>query len=162
MLQERPVDTLRGPSAWIWVFFGLMVGLVLILVLAWWQRRREQEEAVISLPSPSPIPQRSSNLSERQEDQLEEGKIEPEDLKLIEGIGPKIEQLLYEAGIQTYAQLAATEPERLREILRNAGPRFRLADPATWPEQAKLAAEGKWDELRALQASLKGGRRQQR
>ncbi len=83
---------------------------------------------------------------------------EPDDLKVIEGIGPKIEQLLHEAGILTYKDLASAKVETLEAVLEKAGPRFRLADPATWPKQAALAAEGRWDDLKKLQDSLKGGR----
>ncbi len=89
---------------------------------------------------------------------VEETPPTPDDLKVIEGIGPKIERLLHEAGILTYAQLAATDVERLREILTEAK-LINIADPTTWPEQAALAAAGKWDELKALQDELKGGRR---
>jgi predicted flap endonuclease-1-like 5' DNA nuclease len=83
--------------------------------------------------------------------------VEREDLKIIEGIGPKIESILNNAGILTFAQLAANDPVELKQILETAG--LRLGDPTTWPEQAKLAAEGKTDELQALQDQLKGGRR---
>lgn len=81
----------------------------------------------------------------------------PDDLKLIEGIGPKIDALLKAAGISTFAQLAATDVSRLRELLGDG--RFRIADPTTWPEQAGLAAEGKLDELKALQDRLSAGRK---
>ncbi|WP_411855390.1 hypothetical protein [Roseiflexus sp.] len=60
------------------------------------------------------------------------------------------------AGITTFAQLAALEPARISEILRAS--RIRVAFTDTWPEQARLAAEGKWDELTALQAQLTAGR----
>jgi len=82
----------------------------------------------------------------------------PDDLQVIEGIGPKIKEVLSRHGIRTFKQLAETPVERLREILAQAGERFRLADPATWPKQAKLAAERRWEELKKLQARLKGGR----
>ncbi len=85
--------------------------------------------------------------------------IAPEDLKVVEGIGPKIEQILHAAGILTLAMLAETEIDVLRQILAEAGPRFRLADPSTWPQQARLAAVGDWDALQALQDTLSGGRR---
>lgn len=81
-----------------------------------------------------------------------------DDLKIIEGIGPAIARLLNENGITTLAQLADTSPSRLNEILTGAGLN-RLADPATWPDQAALGAAGKWDELQQLQGTLKGGRR---
>jgi predicted flap endonuclease-1-like 5' DNA nuclease len=75
----------------------------------------------------------------------------------IEGIGPKIETLLHEAGLRTYRQLADASMERLQEILHAAGDRFRLHDPTTWPDQAGLAADGKWEELREYQKYLNGG-----
>jgi len=79
-----------------------------------------------------------------------------DDLKVIEGIGPKIASVLQSAGINTFAQLAATDPARLETILRDAS--LHLADPATWPEQARLAAAGDWIAFDALTARLKGGR----
>lgn len=81
-----------------------------------------------------------------------------DDLKLIEGVGPKIETLLKEAGIQTWAELAEADVERLKEILDAAGPRYQIHDPSTWPAQAKFAAEGKFDELKEYQDMLIGGR----
>ncbi len=81
-----------------------------------------------------------------------------DDLKRIEGIGPVMERVLNEAGITTFADLAARTPEELQAILDAAGVR-RITSPETWPEQAKLAAEGRWEELAALQDTLKGGRR---
>ncbi len=89
----------------------------------------------------------------------EEAPASPDDLTRIEGIGPKISGLLHEAGITTFAQLAATDVETLRQILVRAGRRFAMASPETWPEQAELAAKGAWDALKALQDQLKGGRR---
>jgi NADH-quinone oxidoreductase subunit I len=82
-----------------------------------------------------------------------------DDLKVIEGIGPRIAALLQGAGITTFAQLAETEVSRLEQLLVEANLR-RLADPATWPEQAKLAAAGDWDAFNALTQQLKGGRRE--
>lgn len=82
-----------------------------------------------------------------------------DDLTRIEGIGPKISGLLQEAGISTFADLAETGDDRLRDIMSEAG-LAALADPATWAEQARLAAEGQWERLEALQNELKGGRRE--
>ena len=83
---------------------------------------------------------------------------ESDDLKRIEGIGPKIEEVLNAAGIQTWTTLASTEPGKLKEILENAGGRFRMHSPYTWPLQARLAAAGRWDELDEYQEELKGGK----
>ncbi|MCU0354187.1 MAG: hypothetical protein MUD08_10690 [Cytophagales bacterium] len=80
-----------------------------------------------------------------------------DDLKKIEGIGPKIEGLLHGKGIYTFAQLAASKENELRGILTEAGPRFKMHNPASWMEQASLAAVGDWDKLETLQDSLKGG-----
>ncbi|MBK7407513.1 MAG: hypothetical protein IPJ40_05155 [Saprospirales bacterium] len=81
-----------------------------------------------------------------------------DDLKLIEGVGPKIEKLLKEAGIRTFQDVVNSSAEKIREILDASGPNFKLADPTTWGKQAGLAAEGKWDELKELQDKLDGGR----
>jgi ribosomal protein L30 len=81
-----------------------------------------------------------------------------DNLELIEGIGPKIAAVLKAAGIVTFADLAAADQSRLAEILEQES-NLRLADPTTWPEQATLAAAGKWDEFQALAEQLKGGRR---
>ena len=83
---------------------------------------------------------------------------EPDKLRKLEGIGPKVEQLLNESGILTFAQLAQTEVNRLRAILEEAGGVFKAMDPASWPEQAALAAKGDWDALKTLQDQLDGGR----
>ena len=79
-----------------------------------------------------------------------------DDLTRIAGVGPKISNVLRGAGIATYAQLAATDVAQLKQILAESG--IRVADPGTWPEQARLAAAGDWDALERLQGQLKGGR----
>lgn len=84
--------------------------------------------------------------------------IKPDDLKKIEGIGPKIASILNEAGIYTFSNLSQTPIDRLKGILADAGNRFKLHDPSTWPEQAALAAGGEWDRLKQLQDQLDGGR----
>ncbi len=81
-----------------------------------------------------------------------------DDLKIIEGIGPKIEELLNNAGVLTFRQLADAPVESIQAILNAAGPRFRVHNPATWGEQAELACGWKWTELKALQDKLTGGK----
>jgi large subunit ribosomal protein L27 len=85
-------------------------------------------------------------------------KVKQDDLKLVEGVGPKIEGLLNDGGITTWAELADAPTEKVQAILDEAGPRYRMHDPATWAKQARLAADGKWEELEALQDRLDGGR----
>ncbi len=86
-------------------------------------------------------------------------EVSTDDLKKIEGIGPKIAEKLNEAGINTFAELAAAEVDKLKAILEEAGSRYRMHDPSTWPEQSALAAAGKWDELKVLQDELDGGKK---
>lgn len=82
-----------------------------------------------------------------------------DDLKIVEGIGPKIEELLHNAGILTFADLANTPADKVKEILlRDGGERYRIHDPSTWGRQSELARDGKWDELKALQDELTAGR----
>jgi len=82
----------------------------------------------------------------------------PDKLTKIEGIGPKIAEHLGAAGIITFADLANSPVSKLQEILTNAGPRYKMHVPDTWPQQAQLATDGKWDELQVLQDKLDGGR----
>ena len=82
-----------------------------------------------------------------------------DDLKKIEGIGPKIEELLNNDGIYTYVQVIAASVERIKGILTAAGPNYAVHDPSTWGEQAELANNGNWEALDTLQEELKGGRR---
>ena len=79
----------------------------------------------------------------------------PDDLKKVEGIGPKIASTLVEAGIVTFAQLAKTDAAKISEII--AGVRGNHVTD-TWPAQAQLAADGKWDELKKWQDELDGGK----
>jgi predicted flap endonuclease-1-like 5' DNA nuclease len=81
--------------------------------------------------------------------------VKKDDLVIIEGIGPKIAKAFNKAGILTFQQLADTPVAKLHEILRDAS---LSATPVTWPEQARLAAEGKMDELKTLQDRLIAGR----
>lgn len=83
---------------------------------------------------------------------------ESDDLKKIEGIGPKISELLNNAGIFTFTQLANTEAAKIKEILADAGNRYKTHDPTTWPAQAKMAADGDWAKLQTWQDELDGGK----
>lgn len=80
-----------------------------------------------------------------------------DNLQLIEGIGPKIESLLHEANITTFAELHATSTEKLQDILQKAGARFKLAKPETWPEQAEYCVNQDWKGLKDYQDYLRGG-----
>lgn len=86
-------------------------------------------------------------------------KVRLNDFTVVEGIGPKIADLLLATGIKTWWQLHQAQPDHLRRVLADAGPRFQVHDPATWPEQAGLLARGEWQQFKLLGDRLKGGRR---
>jgi predicted flap endonuclease-1-like 5' DNA nuclease len=114
-------------------------------------------------PTPQPVTAEASAQPEREDDREQELPalppihVKPDDLSIVEGIGPKINQVLHAAGIQSLFQLSESEVAALKEILAAAG--LKLADPTTWPQQARLAIAGDLETLNALQATLRGGRR---
>ncbi len=73
--------------------------------------------------------------------------IKKDDLKVVEGIGPKIEEMFHAGGIKTWKELSRTPVARCQEILNGGGERYKVHDPASWPMQAKMCYEGKWAEL---------------
>ena len=140
----------NGGLPW-WAWLLIIIVIILLLWFLWrWFTRPKGTENIPAQPAPAvraaepvvPVPA---------------APVKPDDLTLIEGIGPKIASVLQAAGIATFSQLAGADLSRLEKILQDAG--LRLADPGTWAEQARLAAEGKWEEFKTLTDSLKGGRR---
>jgi len=85
-------------------------------------------------------------------------KYRTDDLKIVEGIGPKIEELLHADGIKTWLALGETAIERLQKILDDAGSKFAMHNPASWPQQSMLAHKEDWDGLKKLQDELTAGR----
>lgn len=84
-------------------------------------------------------------------------KSKKDDLKKIEGVGPKIAEILSKSKITSFEALGKTKVAELRKILSEAGPRYQMHNPSTWAKQAKLAAKGDWTKLTKLQDELKGG-----
>jgi predicted flap endonuclease-1-like 5' DNA nuclease len=84
--------------------------------------------------------------------------IRSDDLTVVEGIGPKIAELLAGIGVHTWAALGATEVGVLRTMLQDAGARYAVHDPTSWPQQARLLSVGAWEEFKALTDELDGGR----
>ncbi|WKL42746.1 50S ribosomal protein L21 [Flavobacterium sp. ZE23DGlu08] len=81
-----------------------------------------------------------------------------DDLKIIEGVGPKAAEALVEAGITTFSKLAKTSADAVKAILEASESKLSHLDPTTWAQQAQLAADGKMDELKKLQDELNGGK----
>ncbi len=84
--------------------------------------------------------------------------IKKNDLKVVEGVGPALERLLNDGGIKTWGKLASTSKEDVSKILMKAGSKYKMHDPKTWSDQAKMADAGMWDELVSFQKGLDGGK----
>ncbi|MDB4293078.1 30S ribosomal protein S2 [Maribacter sp.] len=80
-----------------------------------------------------------------------------DDLTKIEGVGPKAAEYLAAAGLDTFAKVAKADADKMKEILTEASSRMGHLDPTSWPKQAKMASDGKWDELKEWQDNTKGG-----
>jgi predicted flap endonuclease-1-like 5' DNA nuclease len=149
----------------LWLIIVIVV-IVLLIGWFWWSRRRQANAVIAAMPPALPQTEKLAPIAPTPATPTGEAIPEPpvaaepanpDDLKRIEGIGPKIANLLQGAGFTTFNQLAAADVSELRAILNAAG-LAGLADPTSWPEQAQLAAAGQWAELETLQATLKGGR----
>ena len=132
----------------------IVVGLPALALIVWLFRRRAEKGAQPVVRIEISVPPEPADVAPSV---AEPEPVAPDDLRRIEGIGPKMSSVLQTAGITTFTQLAAAEEDQLRQILREAG--VRVVNPSTWPEQAGLAAAGEWSDLASLQATLKGGRR---
>lgn len=154
--------------------FGALVGWTLCGLQARHLKYAERRERLIEVPrysppsEPPPPPvqaQAVTLLTTPQSVELDLKAARSAGLKLksaddftvIEGVGPKIRQLLLDAGILSFQQLSGTPVTKIQEILSAAGRAFALARPDSWPEQAALAAGNRWEELKALQGELDGG-----
>ncbi|MGB5819664.1 MAG: 30S ribosomal protein S2 [Saonia sp.] len=80
-----------------------------------------------------------------------------DDLTKIEGIGPKIAEIFQNAKIISFKDLAGKSEDELKTVLTEAGPRYASKNPSSWGKQAKMAADGKWEELKEWQDNVKGG-----
>jgi hypothetical protein len=139
MFSPNHLQTGQVSTAWIWY----MLLAVLLLVIFWWLNRRPRQEETPDEPLQTSRPRQEQTA---------------DDLKKIEGIGPRVAQVLNEAGINTFESLARANPGDVKQILNAAG--LQMMNPEGWIEQAELAAKGDWEELDQLQRELKGGRKQ--
>jgi predicted flap endonuclease-1-like 5' DNA nuclease len=135
------------------------IGLLAVVGLIWWYLyRNRKEKTPQQLQSEITVPFLEDDLieivSETQDNITQapidlsvkaEASIKVEDLTRINGIGPKISEILKSANITTYKQLANLEVSDIQTILDENN--LQLARCETWPEQAKFAAVGDWDGL---------------
>ncbi|MEO8608186.1 MAG: hypothetical protein ABI690_09910 [Chloroflexota bacterium] len=108
------------------------------------------------LPTPPPAPKKAKAKSAAPKAKAETTK--PDDLTVIEGIGPKMASALVAGGLESFAKLSQATEVQINAAIEAAGMRFAPSVP-TWAEQAALAAKGDWDALKAFQDTLKGGRK---
>lgn len=140
---------------------AVLEALILLAIAAyigWWIARRTLAVRIEGLQADIKAKRADLEDCRRTPAPVAAARIMPDDLKIVEGIGPKIEELLRKEGISTFAQLANTNAGRIKSILDAAGPRFQMHDPTTWPQQSAMARDGKWDELKTWQDELHKGR----
>ncbi|WP_375237774.1 hypothetical protein [Aurantibacter sp.] len=85
-------------------------------------------------------------------------KIKENDLTVVEGIGPKIKELFHNHNVNTWQALSECSLEKCQEVLNSGGNRYKIHKPASWPKQAGMAAQGKWQDLKDWQDQLDGGK----
>ncbi len=138
----------EGPNtelAWLlWVTLGFFA----LMVVIGWLASRNQKPA-------EPTVQAHAHEEHAHEEHAHAPKRE-DDLKIIEGIGPRVADVLKRAGIVSFADLAQADTAKVQAALKSAG--LNMMDPAGWIAQAKLAAKGDMEGLKKMQAELKGGR----
>lgn len=157
-------------APWLLVIIAILLIILFIWLLLRERRAREaaaleKAERMASSVEAAAVPDPATRLGGIEAPSVETPAVPVEipvapandDLEIIEGIGPKIASVLKAAGVTSFAQLAAMQPAQIEAILREV-PTLRLADPTSWPEQARLAANGDMTALQALQDRLKGGR----
>lgn len=141
---ENVNQAYNGTDATIEIIIMLLVAFVLGYLLRYFLEAASDEtttnDAPVSFAATEPL---STNQN---------------DLKVVEGIGPKIEEHLKKEGIGSWVELARSDEEALRKLLDKAGDKFKIANPKSWPHQASLARDGKWAELKQYQDFLTAGR----
>lgn len=80
---------------------------------------------------------------------------EMNDIQKINGIGPKLEEVLHGSNIKSFQDILDTPMDTLKDIIKNAGSNFSLIDPSTWHDQAAIAVRGAWDEFEKFQDNMK-------
>lgn len=163
-------------SIWCWLI-ALLTGIIGIVIGYLWGRRasnpREMEEinSLRNINAQLQTELAAASMEHNSEELQADLPFEPatakaamgrrvgqDDLKLIEGIGPKIEGLFHNYDIKTWKALAETPVAKCREVLNSGGDRFKVHDPASWPMQARMAYTGQWKALARWQEEHKHGK----
>lgn len=113
--------------------------------------------AIATAPTPSPTVALSSFNADAAKAVFGK-KIKEDDLTVVEGIGPKIQGLFHAHNVKTWKALSECSIEKCQKVLDSGGERYKIHRPGTWPKQAELAYQGKWDDLSKWQDQLDGGK----
>jgi predicted flap endonuclease-1-like 5' DNA nuclease len=162
----------RFSSDLLFILIVLIIAAILGFLIGYFSRRRKtldtvkseptgpsKDENILTAPAETHEIIEKANYDTAVAEEIMETEIGLNDLKIIEGIGPKIESLLRRSSIDTWKKLADADAEKVSEILvSEGGNKYKMHDPGTWSKQAQLAHEGKWKELKVLQDELQGGR----
>ena len=79
-------------------------------------------------------------------------KLKSNNMQIIEGIGPKMNEVLNENGISSWSILAGKSREELKAILDKYGDKYKIIEPGDWPKQAEYAAKDDWEGLMKYQS----------
>jgi predicted flap endonuclease-1-like 5' DNA nuclease len=144
-----------------WFLLGLLLGWLLNWLLSKWTRG-DHTPTTSYAPAPMAAPIAPQRVMAGGVDvtaaALAGFRVKgDDDIIIIEGIGPKIAELFNANGVSTFAQIAKMSVAEMSNILEKGGSRFKLANPGSWAQQAKLATENRWPELKVLQDELYAG-----
>jgi predicted flap endonuclease-1-like 5' DNA nuclease len=174
---EREDATMNPIGSPLWTFVaGLLVGWVLSWLVQSILRRRPPAHPVepgsvirhpgaVAALTPAPPSSGETHMSPLPPSRLIDvgaaraagfNMKHADDLTIIEGIGPKLDDLLRANGIRSFAQVAVLRVDEIADVLERGGPHFQLANPTTWAEQAALAADNRWSDLKHLQKAMIG------
>ena len=144
-----------------WFVFGILLGWLLNWLLSKLLRKDPPASLSTSYPAAGvATPVSSTTTTAARSVDLDAARKagytlrHSDDLAIIDGIGPKIEELYRQQGVTTFAQVARMSVHELQSLLDKGGPNFKLANPATWAQQAQLILDNRWGDLKTLHAEL--------
>ena len=143
-----------------WFLFGLVAGFLLNWLLQRWLKADDGANGgmqQMAAPGGAPLRMMAGRVDIEAAALAGFSLKGDDDLQIIEGIGPKISELLKGQGVTTFTRLADTSVADIAAMLEKGGARFKLANPGSWPTQARLCAENRWSELKRLQDELYAG-----
>lgn len=128
----------------LFLWLGILIGVSSTLFLILYQLANKNKKSISTIVDnyiKISADEKSTELVKVEKEEEIQSEIVKDNLKVIKGIGPAIETLLYNNNIFTFSDLGSKSVEDLEIILNKKN--LRLADPKTWPIQAQQAAKNK-------------------